>query len=204
MKKVLIILGVILIVLLVGAGAAYKLAKHFAPAAVQKVAQQSGVFGSIQDALSKDLTLQCQFTDETGRQTTSYIKHGQVRADIKASDPKQSGSVIVKDKTVYFWNTQMGIKMALPDEAETKELVKNAAPTGTSGSQGADMLAMMEKYKNSCKPAVVDDSLFVVPTTVKFTDLSQMLRPTTSPSGAAPTGMSQEQIQQLMQKYQSK
>lgn len=203
MKK--IIIAVVALIFLVGVGlAGYKAYHHFTKQPTGAIQTTSNsVFGSIKDALSKNLTLQCSFTDQTGRQTTSYIKHGQIRADIVASDPKQSGSVIVKDKTVYFWNGTTGMMMALPDEAETGSTVKTAGGPTPASNEGTDMMATIEQYKDHCKPAVVDDSLFTPPTAVKFQDLSKMM-PSGIPTGMMPTGVNQQQLQQYMQQYQQK
>lgn len=194
MKK--IVLVIVSLVLLAGiAAAAYKTYHHFTkqePSMAKSPATNS-IFGSIQEALSKDLTLQCNFTDQSGKQTTSYIKHGQVRADIVSSDPKQSGSVVVKDKKVYFWNSTIGMMMNLPDEAETAGMVKQATGvTPGATNEGGDMLAALEKYKDHCKPAVVDDSLFTPPANVKFQDLSKMM-PSGAPTGMMPSVMTQYQ-----------
>jgi hypothetical protein len=68
----------------------------------------------------------------------------------------------------------------------------------------------IEKYKKYCKVASVDDKLFVLPTDVKFTDMSKMMPNTMrmpSEIPAVPSGMTQEQMkmmqQQMIQKPQS-
>ena len=42
-------------------------------------------FTSIQDALSRSLSLECTFTDDNGRQTKTYMKAGAVRTDFTGS-----------------------------------------------------------------------------------------------------------------------
>ena len=143
------------------------------------------VFTSIKDALSKSLSLECTFTDESGQQTKSYIKNGAVRADMTAKDPKESGSVIVKGKTMHFWNGKTGFTMQIPEEtsAPAQPGAKESTP------ESANIMQTMEKYKDSCKPAVVADSLFTPPADVQFQDFSKMMQqlPTGSPgTGSAP------------------
>ncbi len=191
MRKIGFGVLVAILLLIIGVGVYYK----FAPknnVSLEKASSKSSrnVISSIQDALSKSISLECHFTDDQ-RQVVSYIKNGAIRADITSPDPQQTGSVIVKDKMVYFWNSTMGMKMTLPELSPT-EAKQEGTPTN---DPNANVIAMLEKYKDSCKPAVVADTLFTVPTTVKFQDMSAM---------AHPTGMTQEQMQQMMQQYQNK
>jgi len=153
-----VIIGVVVVVLLAGVG--------------YMVMSKSGgsSFTSIQDALTRSLSLECSFTDETGRQTKSYMKGGAVRADFTSSKPEESGSVIVKDKKMYSWNAQGGFMMELPDESDVQTTTEPGAP-----NQAGNMMESLEKYKESCKPAVVSDSLFTPPSNVNFQDFSKMM-----------------------------
>ncbi len=153
-------------------------------------------FTSIQDALSKSISLECEFTDESGRITKSYIKNGAVRADFTSQNAEESGSVIMKDKKMYFWNSKGGYTMELPDD------VKTDTTTGETESQGSDILKAMEEFKDKCKPAVVSDSLFTPPTDVTFTDMSKLIPTGASQNGSQTPQMSQEEIQKYMQQYQ--
>ncbi len=179
MNKILIV-GVV-VLLLVGGGA-YVVMKSKSGGGLPTITNPSGqtgsVFSSIKDALSKSLSLECSFTDDSGRQTKSYIKNGAVRADITASDPKESGSVIVKDNKIYFWNSEGGFLMALPSGTPA------AGQTGTgSQSSAGDILNTLEENKANCKPAVVADSLFIPPANVQFQDFSTMMQPIPSITG---------------------
>lgn len=172
----------------------------------------SGAFTSIKDALSKSVSLQCNFTDEDGRQTETYIKNGAVRANYTAADPDESGSMIMKDKTFYMWNAKNeGWKMQIPESDESG----TQAPGQEGQVSWDDTMKAIEKYKESCKPSVVADSLFTPPSTVKFADYSQMMnqykqiRPTSGAGTGTGTGTgtqpgyNQEDIQKMMQQYQS-
>lgn len=212
MKKLLIPLVIIVLLILVGAGAYLYMHKKAASemASVPTPKNSAGFLGSIQDALSKSLSLSCTFTDSTGRSTTAYIKAGAIRADVVGKDPTQpynSTSVIIKDKKMYVWDTtkKTGMVMDMSEMMPTGSPVTLTPQTTTQPSQSQnhnspDVLGMLEQYKNNCKPAVVADSLFVVPTDITFTDLSKMM-PSGVPTGTVPTGMSQEQIKQMMQQY---
>lgn len=167
-----LIIGVVFL-LLVGGGA-YVVMKNKSGGAPSTTAPSGGsgsVFSSIKDALSKSISLECSFTDESGHQTKSYIKNGAVRADITASDPKESGSVIVRDNKIYFWNSQGGFVMSATEGTSA------GGGQQTAGAQTAsDVLQTMEKNKSSCKPAVVADTLFTPPANVQFQDLSKLMQ----------------------------
>lgn len=168
-KQILIVLA---LVLLVGGGAFFAISSSKKGTPASNSSNPVGnTFSSIKDALSKSVSLQCNFTDETGRKTTSYIKNGAVRADIEAQKAEESGSVIVKDKKMYFWNKTSAFMMDL----------SATEVTGTPGASQAEneqqsLMNSMEKYKESCKPAVVSDALFTPPSDVKFQDFSQMMK----------------------------
>lgn len=153
-------------------------------------------FTSIKDALTKSISLQCEYKDEEGRTTSSFIKNGAVRADVVATDPKESGSVIIKDNKMYSWNGREGVTMAFAEDQ-----IKDAQD---SVAQNQDVLENIEKYKDRCKPAVVSDVLFTPPTDVKFTDLSEMMKlvPTGATTQTTP-GNNPQDIQKMMDQYQT-
>src|SRR3989338_9550876 len=165
--------------------------------ATQKVADTAtNPFSSIKDALSKSLSLVCTFTDDQERQTESYVKNGAVRVNMIALKPEDSTSMIMKDKKIYFWNDlkKEGMMMEVPEASITPlPTVTGTSKLKTSGQgiSGQEVLATLEKFKDSCKPGVVDDSLFTPPTDVKFTDLSKMMVPPVVPSGTGVPGLSQ-------------
>lgn len=154
------------------------------------------VFTSIQDALSKSLSLKCEYTDTNGIKTTAYIKNGAVRADTTSPNANESGSVIVKDKKMYFWNAQGGFMMEIPDVTPEPD-----SSTPKEASQAENIMKDLDQYKENCKSAVVSDSLFTPPGDVKFTDFSKMLQvPTGTQQQAQPT-VDQKQIEELMKQY---
>lgn len=206
MKKGVLIAVVVIILLVIGASG--YLATRHSNSSMQPYGQAakttpSSVFGSIQDALTnKALSLSCDFTDANGIHVVAYIKSGAIRSDVTGKTPQESGSVLIKDKKMYFWNATMGMMMDMPAMTVT--------PTpGANTNQTQSTVADLEKYKESCKPAVLSDSLFTLPANVKFTDESQMMQqmhmPTTSPTTSGSTSPSTggyaipTQYQQYMQ-----
>jgi hypothetical protein len=136
--------------------------------------KDSGLFTSIKDALNKDLTLACEFKDENAS-FKSYIKNGAVRVTTEGTQDGQSGEMIMKDNKMYIWDikTNEGFVYDIPKE-ENGESQK----VGMTGSEIADSksyLDLIDKYKDSCKVATVEDSFFVAPSGVKFQDMSKFL-----------------------------
>lgn len=202
MKNKWVWIVLVILLLLAGSAAAYyKLALKSPQTATKTEEERGGVFKTIQDALSRNLTLRCQFTSDDGMTTTAYVKMGQIRIDSNVGKPT-AASMIMKDKKVWYWQVaqKTGTVMTIPSVTVSPvptSSVKQAA-TASGEDKGASTLAMLEKFKDSCKVASVADSLFVPPADVKFTDASEMMKQI--PSGI-PSGMSQQDIQNVMQRY---
>ncbi len=157
-------------------------------------AQNGAMFESLNDIFTnKSLSLQCDFTSENNQKATVYVKNGMIRTSSVGNTPEESGDVIIKDNTMYFWSTQGGIKMKFSME-DMESAQQNA--------QAKQSLADLEKYRNSCKTAVVNDSLFTPPANVTFQDMSSLMQ--AIPTGANGTGQAptQEEIEALMKQYQ--
>lgn len=196
-KRIGILVGILLLLALVGGGYYFAMKAEKSMLSAKNptpTKSPATVFDSIQEALAKSLSLTCDYTYNT-MHTVAYVKKGMVRADVvDTKDASLSGSVIMKDKKIYYWNAQKtGFMMALPEV--------NGTPSAGSqpGQSGQDTLQNLEKFKQYCKAAPVADSEFVIPSDVKFTDETQMMK--ALPSGS-PTGANyQQQMQQYMQQY---
>lgn len=165
--KPLIIIIIVVIVLL---GAGYFLMNN--PMVKKGLdAGTGGQFSSIKDALTKSVSLECEYKDPTsGENMKVWIKNGAIRSDMPAQGGQEAGTMIMKDKKMYIWSNKEGMVMSL----ET--------PEGTEGqtmdneNEAENLIKDLEAYKNDCKPSVVSDSLFTPPTDVEFTDLSEMMK----------------------------
>lgn len=198
-KKIGIIAGVV-VVLILGIVGLFALLGSKNPQASQEstVNKESGqsksAFESLEDVFTnKSLTLACKFTSEEGPKTTIYVKNGMVRTSSMGNNPLESSDAIIRDNFIYFWNDKSAVKV--PFNPEDMESTQQNAQTKQS-------LSDLEKYKDSCKTAVVNDSFFTPPSDVEFQDLSNFMQamPTgTSESGNTP---SQEEIEALMKQYQ--
>ena len=199
MKKIVPVL-VILLILGVG-GYFYMNSKGAVPKAPLGTANSTNtnVFTSIKDALSQSLSLKCVYQDEQGIQTTTYIKGGAVRVTMEGVKEKdQPNSIVLKDKKMYMWNevNKTGFTFTMTDP-----IVTPGQELEVKKSQDAEVLAEIEKYKDSCKTEVVSDSFFAVPTDVKFQDMSaftENLKKQVPTTGTESTGDQQKALEELM------
>lgn len=189
-----LIIGIIAVVILalLGFGTIKLLKKSSSSSVVPAVTQSGNVFTSIKDALAKSISLQCSFSDQNGVKTTAYIKAGAVRADTVGKTAEESGSAIIKDKKMYFWNSRGGFVM------DFNNTQGNTPPvTPANGNENpTDIMKSLEKYKDSCKPAIISESLFTPPANVKFQDFSQMMKG----AGSSVPAAGQEQLQKYLQR----
>ncbi|MBP9718959.1 MAG: hypothetical protein KBD46_00655 [Candidatus Levybacteria bacterium] len=202
-----IIIAIGAVLLLLGVGVYYVLGKSVnkpletSKVAISPTAAPANAFSSIQDALSKSLSLQCEY-GEDGKKTIAYIKSGSVRADMTGGTTAENGSIIVKDDMMYFWNGKQGMMMKFDKEAMTSTAGTPSA--NPSKAPNADFMEGLEKYKDACKPSVVSDSLFTPPADVKFIDQTKMMEGAQKMMKGVTPGqsMNEEQIKTMMQQYQ--
>lgn len=211
LPKAVILLIVLLVIIGVGIGAYMKFGKDFLakqqPAQTKIATEQpsptsANVITSIKEALSGSQSLQCDFTDESGKKIMSYIKAGSVRTDITATDPKQSGSMIFKDKKMYYWNGKTGTVLTFDIQEMENITPPVTTPSVKQAENPQDIVASLEKYKESCKSASVSDSLFTPPADVKFTDLSSVMKSLKAVPSAIPSGLTEEQIKAMQEAVQ--
>ena len=114
-SKTKVIVIAIVLFLLLGIGGYIFMGKNAnKPAVTQTVIEPESSptpdnsFSTIQEALSKSISLQCDYTDDSGSKVMSYMKNGAIRSDITAKSVKNSGSFIMKDKKMYYWSGKTG------------------------------------------------------------------------------------------------
>lgn len=134
--------------------------------AVLAAAPKKNLFNSIKDALSRSLTLKCEYKEGKGK-VTAYIKKGAIRVDSFQMGNQGSGNIILKNYRMWTWSDakKEGYIFDIPktkensQEARDKELMKD-----------------LEKNKKFCKAAVVADSKFLPPTNVTFVNLAEQMK----------------------------
>lgn len=124
------------------------------------------VFDSIKDAMSKSLSLQCDYTSGNVKSTV-YIKGKSLRSETDSQGSKIYA--ILKDNKLWSWSDKdkNGLLMDLTD-TQNKE--------AAGQKSGDDIIGEVEKYKQNCKQTIVSDSMFNPPSDIKFQDLSQMFK----------------------------
>lgn len=211
-----LIIGVV-IVLLLGAGAYYLYSRmNVSPMkkvtdSVMKEKESAGnMFTSIKDAMGKSMSLSCDYTNDGGAHVKTYVKGGAVR--VQTDDPKNRDGVqdvILKDSKMYMWSetTKAGFMYTIkaPESISPQpSAIKEESETGAqSGDKQESVLAQIEKFKDSCKAGTVADSMFTVPTDVKFQDMDAMMKQLV-PSGVPSTTGSadyQQYVKDMMKQY---
>lgn len=189
--KVGVLVGVLILIILTTGGFMF-----FQNMSKPMPGSSSNSPGSIKDTLMAAGNMECNYTDEDGRQTTAYIKNGKVRANITSSNQNENGSVIFVDNTIYIWNSQGAFKMQIPEQTLNQDLSQNPAL-----NQKEDLINSIEKYKQFCKSTNPNDSLFTLPSNLDFKDFSQMMKgfPTGTSGSDNSQVPSQEQVEQMMQ-----
>ena len=134
---------------------------------------ESNIISSIKDALTRGSSLECNFATASGTKTHAYIKNGMIRSDTTGKTAQESGSVIIKDKKIYFWNAASAMMMEISDISVTPVKGKSAA---SLSEQQKNVMDSLEQYKKDCNVATVADSVFDLPKGVKFQDFSSMTK----------------------------
>ena len=130
-------------------------------------------------------SMECTFAfsaDGMKGEGTSFFDAGYVRVDsLYSGDAVGSeplASYMIQDtisKLMYMWSSAMpqGMKMTIPDEADTKaaspEIPKT--PAGTPPAMDMDTAVQYD-----CKPWNPDRSVFIPPANVEFMDMDSMMK----------------------------
>lgn len=168
-KKIFVIVFVVLLVIV--GGVSYS---RFKNSDNVSVTESKSIFTSVKDALTKNVTLTCEF-NESESTFKSYIKNGAVRITTSGDNSTQAGEMIMKDNRMYVWDskTKEGFVYDIPKEVDGDTQDVGMASQQVVSSES--YLDMIDKYKDSCKVATLDDSFFTPPTDVKFQDMSKFL-----------------------------
>ncbi|QQG41301.1 MAG: hypothetical protein HYV90_03965 [Candidatus Woesebacteria bacterium] len=141
---------------------------------------------SLKELLASGVPQKCTFAsdDESGKtEGTSYIAGGKVRADFTSTlNGKTTVSHMISDnKTSYIWtdDDKNGFKMTVPD-SDTKA---TTAPVTGEAAQASEV-DLNQKSDYKCSAWIPDNSMFTPPADVKFTDFSEMFKPSPAANGS--------------------
>ena len=124
--------------------------------------QQKNVFSSIKDAITRSLSLKCEYKTPSGN-VTAYVKGKSIRFDGFYSGKSKNGTII-KDKKM--WTLDFDKK-----EGTIIPLIQNKNNEKPSDEK---LIEDLEKEKRFCKVAIVADSMFIPPKDIKFNDLTSL------------------------------
>ena len=142
-----------------------------APSETKTEEQKEGIFNSIKDALEKSVNLKCQYQLENGDKMTVYLKGKDlIRAEVTTKQNQQT-ITIMKDDKMWFWlpATKKGMVISLAG-LQQQGLANQQVPNKEK------ILEEAEKYKESCQPATIANSLFEIPQEVEFENLDELLK----------------------------
>lgn len=108
-----------------------------------------------------------------------YVDSGKVRGDFSSSVNNMSikSHMIIDGKVGYMWtdNQNQGFKISL-DEATS---------SNTSVDSKNNNIDINQKMDYKCSKWAIDSSVFALPTTIKFSNMSELLKPNSSSSPSA-------------------
>ena len=164
------------LVILIGVGAYLKFGNKVPASPLQKTEQtaKTTMGESFPDmytkAMSGNGSLKCTFSGETVT-GTSYIKGGMVRLDSTSPTTNKQSHTILKNKVIWSWNDGEATGFTM----DTTAIQAQITGTVQQMSKPEDIQKQIEANKPACAQVEVADSLFVAPTTVKFTDYTKMM-----------------------------
>jgi hypothetical protein len=138
--------------------------------------------GNLAELLKANVSLNCTFEQDMDGTNTSgetFISNsgGKVRVDIttKTDDVSKFIGMIKNGETTYIWGTDydQGVKMTIDEESMDEALSK----LPETQKDYSDFLTGSENsgVDYSCKPWIVNDSLFTPPSDVEFVDIQQQV-----------------------------
>lgn len=168
------------------------------PNIISENAQTVGnaVKGTIQDLLLTGKSVTCTVTDETKEGGTGvvFVSGKRMAGDFKTTvEDKVVESHMITDGTyTYIWSSDQteGIKMKVDETKITP---------GANGQPGSNEVFDLKKETGlKCSPWTPDNSKFVPPANIKFTDFTQIInqaQPKTTGKTTAPQGSPCDQIE---------
>lgn len=186
--------------------------KTDAPAAPQEQSAASKIteFAQLGAALATGKSVRCTITQDGSPTITQYMIK-QKKMKMLANDPSKPDSamaMITDGEVLYTWDTvkKVGTKFLIPKETTAQPTNQPEVPDFSNPTEQEKLAA--EGFKINCDVASLDDSEFVPPSDVQFTDMSALLENAQKmapaagqvPSAADRAAMEQ-QVQEMMKQY---
>lgn len=130
--------------------------------------------GGLSNLTQKNQSMNCTYEGPNGT-TTSYVKGEKSRTENAASGIY--GNTINDGEFVYIWDStsKKGQKYLVPEASEPQESDEDyEAPTQEELAQFNDIMEQMEDFEADCQNENIPDSMFVPPSDITFSDMTQM------------------------------
>lgn len=130
---------------------------------------QPTVITSIRDAIAKSIGVRCEYTDEDGETTITFIKGNRIA--MEAAAPDKDGNMfkgIVMDDKLYFWDpkTNQGSYFNLANSTDKEDEGVTMGEDKIRTTE--DVINKLQSNVDKCKPAQVSASMFELPSEVTF------------------------------------
>lgn len=126
----------------------------------------SSVFTTIRDAVTKNITLKCEYTDEDGEKILTHIQGMKVR--LKGSGEEADFEGLMRDGKYYLWSVSKKEGMIID---MTKFVEGDSVKMGERVIKSIDdVVAVLEEKKQNCSVVSVEANFFEIPGEVKFED----------------------------------
>ncbi|HSX18595.1 MAG TPA: hypothetical protein VLE91_00510 [Candidatus Saccharimonadales bacterium] len=187
-NKVGLIAGAVVVVAIIGAVAFTQMHKKSSQGegamSASPQSQASMTSASLKDIFTSGKNTTCKFSyPDNSMSGTVYVSGGKVRNEFTTNTNGKvtDGTVIYDGTYAYYWSSSSPQAM--------KFKISNIEDLQKQAQSNAQAMDMSKQANFDCSSWSVDNSKFVPPTNVTFTDLSEMMQKATgSPSVGGKTG----------------
>ena len=170
MKKIFLVLSLSLLL------AGCQKAPDAPPISSSPTEPPKGIFSSIADAVQKQIVLKCEYVDEDGDTTITYIK-GQTVRMVGQDQDKNKIDGLMKDGKFYLWSA--GNKQGMVIDISKLD---GASMGSTPIHSIDDVIGVLESQKNKCAVSPESSGLLDLPSDINFTDSAGFFGSTENPS----------------------
>lgn len=167
-KKLLIVLGVIILVL----GLFFILQQKGNKAdlnnnSANQQNNNENLGNNNQNLYRENISMVCSYKIENGLEVTTYIKNKMIKT--VTNMPNDINYNLVKDDKAYQWSDKDKKGIVMPIVSAQKQ-----SGTGVEIENPEKYIDDIMKYRPNCKETNLSDDIFIVPQDVQFQDMSQL------------------------------
>lgn len=180
----------------------------------QTVKEAVGEAMEMGQAIESGDAVVCTMTSANGAVMTYQFKAGKMRADgMQMGSTDRAGSMINDMMYIYTWESGAteGMKIAIPKETPGPQPTEAAVSPAPEIPDFSDENTIdnyeQQGFTVDCKPGEIDDSVFVPPAEVTFTDPTALMQGVLNkiPTGLEQVGQSgmSPEFQERLQQFQN-